>query len=87
MSIFKDRRSFTHKPYRDKEAETDQLGVEDEGKRAAELAADFNTEVLTVIPRDSIFEKAEAAGKTVVELYPDSEVTKILLDAADRIMK
>ena len=45
-----------------------------------------NTDVITVVPRDSIFEKAEAAGKTVVELFPDSEVTKILLAAADRIM-
>jgi Nitrogenase subunit NifH (ATPase) len=61
-------------------------GVEDEEKRAAELAADFDTEVITVIPRDNIFEKAEAAGKTVVELYPDSDVTNILLKAADRIM-
>lgn len=61
-------------------------GVEDEEKRARELAADFNTDVITVVPRDSIFEKAEAAGKTVVELFPDSEVTKILLAAADRIM-
>ncbi|MBR6403862.1 MAG: AAA family ATPase [Eubacterium sp.] len=61
-------------------------GVEDEEKRAQELASDFDTEVLTVVPRDNIFEKAEAAGKTVVELYPDSEVTKILLGAADRIM-
>ena len=61
-------------------------GVEDEEKRAQELASDFDTEVITVVPRDNIFEKAEAAGKTVVELYPDSEVTKILLGAADRIM-
>ncbi|MBO4592334.1 MAG: AAA family ATPase [Eubacterium sp.] len=61
-------------------------GVEDEEKRAQELACDFDTEVITVVPRDNIFEKAEAAGKTVVELYPDSEVTKILLGAADRIM-
>ena len=61
-------------------------GVEDEEKRAQELASDFDTEVITVVPRDNIFEKAEATGKTVVELYPDSEVTKILLGAADRIM-
>ncbi len=62
-------------------------GVEDEEKRARELASDFNTEVITVVPRDSIFEKAEAEGKTVVELFPDSEVTKILLAAADKIME
>ena len=35
---------------------------------------------------DEKIEKAEAAGKTVVELFPDSEVAKILLAAADRIM-
>ena len=60
-------------------------GVEDEEKRAAELAADFGTDVIATIPRDSIFEKAEAEGGTVVELYPDSEVTKLLLKAADYI--
>ena len=62
-------------------------GVEDEEKRAAELAADFDTEVLTVVPRDNIFERAEAEGKTVIELYPDSEVTGILLKAADKIIE
>lgn len=60
-------------------------GVENEEKRAAELASDFGTDVIATIPRDSIFEKAEAEGGTVVELYPDSEVTKKLLKAADYI--
>ena len=60
-------------------------GVEDEEKRAAELAADFSTDVIATIPRDSIFAKAEAEGGTVVELYPDSEVTKLLLKAAEDI--
>lgn len=62
-------------------------GVEDEEKRAAELAADFDTSVITRIPRDKIFARAEAEGGTVVELYPDSEVAGILLGTAEKIIK
>lgn len=61
-------------------------GVENEEQRAAELASDFGTSVVATVPRDNIFEKAEAEGGTVVELYPDSEVTKILLKAAEDIL-
>ena len=62
-------------------------GVDDEEKRAAELAADFSTSVIATIPRNSIFAKAEAEGGTVVELYPESEVTKLLLKAAEDILE
>ena len=61
-------------------------GVEHEEENAATLAADFNTEVAAVIPRSQLFEKAEAAGKTVVELFPESDVCQKLLALADRVV-
>ncbi|SEP86071.1 nitrogenase iron protein NifH [Lachnospiraceae bacterium NE2001] len=60
-------------------------GVENEVENAETLAKDFDTEVLTVIPRSPLFEKAEAAGKTVIELFPDSDVAAKLLALADRV--
>ena len=61
-------------------------GVEHEEENATTLAADFNTEVTAVIPRSQLFEKAEAAGKTVVELFPESDVCQKLLALADRVV-
>ena len=60
-------------------------GVENEEENAATLAADFDTEVLATIPRSPLFEKAEAAGKTIVELYPDSDICAKMIALADRI--
>ena len=60
-------------------------GVENEEENAATLAADFDTEVLATIPRSPLFEKAEAVGKTIVELFPDSEISEKMLSLADRI--
>ncbi len=61
-------------------------GVENEEENAETLAKDFETEVLSVIPRSPLFEKAEAAGKTVVELFPESDICEKLLRLADRIV-
>ena len=61
-------------------------GVHDEKKKANELAGDFDTEVLAVVPRSPLFEKAEAAGKTVIEMFPESREAEILLSLADRII-
>lgn len=60
-------------------------GVENEEENAATLAADFDTEVLATIPRSKLFDKAEAEGKTVVELFPESDISQILLGLADRV--
>jgi nitrogenase iron protein NifH len=62
-------------------------GVENEEENAATLAADFDTEVLATIPRSKLFDKAEAEGKTVVELFPESDISQILLGLADRVSK
>ena len=61
-------------------------GVENEEENALTLAKDFGTELSTIIPRSPLFEKAEAAGKTVVELFPDSDVSDILLKLADKVI-
>lgn len=62
-------------------------GVENEESNAETLARDFDTRIMSIIPRSSIFERAEAAGKTVVELYPDSRESGILLELADSILE
>ena len=62
-------------------------GVENEEDNAATLANDFNTEVLATIPRSPLFEKAEAEGKTIVELFPDSDICQKMLGLADRIIE
>lgn len=61
-------------------------GVENEEENATTLANDFETNVAAIIPRSPLFEKAEAAGKTVVEMFPDSDICEKLLKLADRIV-
>ena len=61
-------------------------GVENEEENATTLAKDFETDVAAIIPRSPLFEKAEAAGKTVVEMFPDSDICEKLLKLADRIV-
>ena len=62
-------------------------GVENEIDNAETLAKDFNTSVLQVIPRSPLFEKAEAEGKTVIELFPESDVAEKLLSLADIVIE
>ncbi|MBO4864834.1 MAG: AAA family ATPase [Eubacterium sp.] len=60
-------------------------GVDNEEENAFALAKDFETDVVATIPRSSLFEKAEAESKTVVDLFPDSDVAEKLLALADRV--
>jgi len=62
-------------------------GVENEIDNAETLAKDFSTSVLQVIPRSPLFEKAEAEGKTVIELFPESDVAERLLALADIVIE
>ena len=62
-------------------------GVENEIDNAETLAKDFSTSVLQVIPRIPLFEKAEAEGKTVIELFPESDVAERLLALADIVIE
>ena len=61
-------------------------GVENEEENVQTLAKDFESEVVANIPRSPLFDKAEAAGKTVVEFFPDSDICEKLLKLADRIV-
>ena len=62
-------------------------GVDHEEGNAQTLAKDFETEVVSVIPRSKLFEQAEAAGKTVVEMFPESEVREILMGLAGKVVE
>ncbi len=62
-------------------------GLENEIDNAETLAKDFSTSVLQVIPRSPLFEKAEAEGKTVIELFPESDVAEKLLSLADIVIE
>ena len=62
-------------------------GVENEEEKAAQLAEDFGTRVISRIDRSSLFEKAEAAHKPVVEMFPESEQTRQLLFTADEMLR
>ena len=61
-------------------------GVENEYERVQELASDFDTEITAQIPRSLLFDRAEEAHKTVAQMFPDSDVSKILLECAEKII-
>ncbi len=49
------------------------------------LADTIGTSVLGVVPRSSLFKKAERARMTVVEMFPDSSEALLLRQIADKI--
>lgn len=61
--------------------------VRDEYEKVSELAKDFNTEIIADIPRSKSFQDAEDAGKTIVEIMPESELADKLTDLSKRIYK
>ena len=61
-------------------------GVENELENVNTLVKDFDTTLSAVIPRSPLFAEAEAKGKTVVDLFPDSDVCTALLNLADKII-
>jgi len=62
-------------------------GVENEEENVRALANDFKTEILAKIPRSPLFNEAEAKGKTIANLFPESDISKELSFLADRILK
>ena len=62
-------------------------GVENELENVETLVKDFNTEISAIIPRSPLFAEAEAKGKTIVDLFPESEISEKLLTLADKIIK
>ncbi len=49
--------------------------VESEQTLVAKVAEEIGTQVLHYLPRDPIVQQAESQGKTVVEAFPESEMT------------
>ena len=51
-------------------------GVEGEEETVCRFAAATGTRVIATVPRDRLFASAEAAGRTVCELFPGSDAAK-----------
>lgn len=56
--------------------------VEGERELADKAAAEIGTRVFGEVPRCALVQEAEAEGKTVVELFPDSEMSGVYRDLA-----
>lgn len=61
--------------------------VEGEEELVAKAAAENNTKVIKIIPRDGAVQLAENEGKTVVEALPESAMAAQYLDLAKRILE
>jgi nitrogenase iron protein NifH len=62
-------------------------GTEDEDMTVDKAANEICTKVVRRIPRDSIVQKCESAGMTVVEGSPDSQLSAAYDDLADVMMR
>lgn len=60
-------------------------GVEGEEETVGRFAAATGTRVIATVPRDRLFASAEAAGRTVCELFPGSDAAKAVGAVVDRI--
>ena len=60
-------------------------GVEGEEETVCRFAAATGTRVIATVPRDRLFASAEAAGRTVCELFPGSDAAKAVGAIVDRI--
>ena len=60
-------------------------GVEGEEETVGRFAAATGTRVIATVPRDRLFASAEAAGRTVCELFPGSDAAKAVGAIVDRI--
>ncbi len=58
-------------------------GEEDTVRRFADATG---VEIIGTMPRDRMFSDAEAAGRTVREMFPDSDISREVDAVADRIM-
>ncbi len=61
--------------------------IEGESELVQNAAEEIGTKVIHKIPRDSIIQKAEGLGKTCVEAFPDSEMSKRYLSLANTILE
>lgn len=61
--------------------------IEGESELVQNAAEEIGTKIIHKIPRDSIIQKAEGLGKTCVEAFPDSEMSKRYLSLANTILE
>ncbi|NLY46214.1 MAG: AAA family ATPase [Tissierella sp.] len=61
--------------------------VENEIELVDKLCEEIDTSVFHYIPRNPIVEEAENSGQTVIEGFIDSDMSKIYLDLAKKIME
>lgn len=60
--------------------------IENEEELVRKAAEEIETEILYYIPRNPLIQKAEAEGKTVVEAFPDSDMTKEYMKLAKLLL-
>ncbi|MDR1690269.1 MAG: AAA family ATPase [Candidatus Methanoplasma sp.] len=61
-------------------------GIENEYETVKRFADAVELPIVACIPRSKLFAEAEAAGKTVIEMFPDSDVSKELGKISDNII-
>ena len=61
--------------------------VENERKKVEEFAKNSNLEIIADIPRSDDIIRYEDQGKTVIEVNPNLEISKIYLDLAKRLLE
>lgn len=61
--------------------------IENEEHLVHKLSQEIGTDVIQHIPRNPVVQKAEHQGKTVVEAYPEDEMTHVYMTLADKILK
>ena len=59
--------------------------IADEGALVGKLAEELRTDIIGIVPRSPLVQQAEAEGKTVVELFPNSPQAQIY-DALSRVL-
>ncbi len=61
--------------------------VENEQELVEKLCQEINTSIYHYIPRNGLVQEAENKGKTVIEAFPDSEMSRIYYKLAKKIME
>ncbi len=61
--------------------------VVNELELVGKLAEETGGEIVAVIPRSGAIQRAEEAGKTVIELYPDSDIAACYKQLACRVLE
>lgn len=61
--------------------------VPDEREKVETLAKDINTQILADLPRDNSIADAEAAGRSVMEMFPDCAYAEAVRELAERMLQ